>query len=254
MKSPNELIPNANYGSIPHLPGSRVGSGDHTISGGQEGIVTGRIVRSKHDVITVTEKLDGSNVSVFRDSENNLIPLQRKGYPAISSPWEQHRMFHDWVMVNQKLFDFLEKGQRVCGEWLAQAHGSLYNLGNRCPFVVFDLREDKIRIPYSEWSYFVKSNLPLAPLLGTGCMTTVEALDRTKVSLYGAVGPAEGAVYRVDTIRNKVLVHDYICKIVRTDKEDGKYLMGCNPDITEDIWNWHFDSSRIWTNKGIKIK
>ena len=53
------------YGSICHLPGSRLGPGDHKLNEGQARILTQK-VRDKHDVIFIQEKLDGSNVCVAR--------------------------------------------------------------------------------------------------------------------------------------------------------------------------------------------
>src|SRR3989442_5967093 len=76
------------YGSICHLPGSRLGPGDHKLNPGQAKILTEK-TRDKHDLIIVQEKLDGSNVAVARVS-SQLIPLGRAGYPAISSKYEQH--------------------------------------------------------------------------------------------------------------------------------------------------------------------
>jgi hypothetical protein len=46
------------YGSIPHLPGSRLGEGDHHVSEGQAIIATKK-ARDKNDLIIVQEKLDG---------------------------------------------------------------------------------------------------------------------------------------------------------------------------------------------------
>ncbi len=84
------------YGHIAHLPGSRLGLGDHKLTLGQAKILTEK-ARDKHDRIIVREKLDGSNVAVARvDSE--LIPLGRSGYRAISSPYDQHKFFALWVM------------------------------------------------------------------------------------------------------------------------------------------------------------
>src|SRR5580704_2600874 len=84
-----------NYGSIGHLPGSRRGPADHGVNEGQCRIATVK-ARDKHDHIIVQEKLDGSNVGVYRDGDS-IIPLQRVGYRAVSSPYRQHRMFHDWA-------------------------------------------------------------------------------------------------------------------------------------------------------------
>jgi hypothetical protein len=56
-----------NYGHIAHLPGSRMGPGDHKCHTGQERIAT-RQTRDRHDLVIVQEKLDGSNVGVARST------------------------------------------------------------------------------------------------------------------------------------------------------------------------------------------
>src|SRR5947207_15433418 len=94
------------YGSICHLPGSRLGPGDHKLNPGQAKILTEK-PRDKHDVIIVQEKLDGSNVCVARVS-GTLIALGRAGYPAISSTYEQHRHVANWVYERLDRFDFLQ--------------------------------------------------------------------------------------------------------------------------------------------------
>jgi len=53
--------------------------------------------RDRHDVIIVQEKLDGSNVAIAK-VDGQLIPIGRAGYPAVSSKYEQHRLFHNWAM------------------------------------------------------------------------------------------------------------------------------------------------------------
>jgi len=73
------------YGHICHLPGSRMGPGDHKLNEGQARILTEK-ARHRHDLIIVQEKLDGSNVAVARVN-GVLIPLIRAGYPAISSKY-----------------------------------------------------------------------------------------------------------------------------------------------------------------------
>src|SRR5207302_2425635 len=70
------------YGSICHLPGSRLGPGDHKLNEDQTRILTERC-RDKHDLIVVQEKLDGSNVAVARIN-GEVIALGRAGYPAAS--------------------------------------------------------------------------------------------------------------------------------------------------------------------------
>ena len=58
----NKPLGRKNYGSIPHLPGSRMGEADHKCSEGQARIATEK-ARDKHDRVICQEKLDGSNVS-----------------------------------------------------------------------------------------------------------------------------------------------------------------------------------------------
>jgi len=57
----NKPLGRKSYGSIPHLPGSRLGPGDYHAHEGQARIATEK-ARDKHDKIYVQEKLDGSNV------------------------------------------------------------------------------------------------------------------------------------------------------------------------------------------------
>lgn len=125
------------YGSIPHLPYSRLGLGDHHCSHGQAIIAT-KTARDKNDLIIVQEKLDGSNCSVAK-VDGKIIALGRSGYLAQTSPYPQHQLFAKWVKKEAYRFTkLLNEGERVCGEWLAQAHGTRYNLPH-APFVPFDL-------------------------------------------------------------------------------------------------------------------
>gem|GEM_PF-311422 len=226
------------YGHVPHLPGSRLGVGDHKISPGQARILTEKL-RDKHDRIFVREKLDGSNVGVARVN-GEIIPLGRSGYRAVSSQYDQHRFFHLWVMEHLALFEFLNDGERVCGEWLAQAHGTRYELTHE-PFVVFDLmRGDERALNEELEARVIGAGLLLPTLLHSGGPLSIadamkalegEPGDRRN-GFHGAIDPVEGAVWRVER-QGKV---DFLGKYVRTDKADGKYL----PEISggEAIWHW----------------
>ena len=90
------------YGHIPHLPESRMGPGDHRVHEGQARICLTK-VRDKHDTIFVEEKWDGSCVAVAM-IKDALHPLGRAGYRAVSSRYEQHRMFDAWVWMNEDRF------------------------------------------------------------------------------------------------------------------------------------------------------
>ncbi len=223
------------YGSIPHLPGSRLGPGDHHCHAGQAEICTVK-KRDRHDFVTVTTKLDGSCCSVAR-IEGAIVPLGRAGYPAQTSKYEQHQLFFQWAMAQQdRFFDLLEDGERVCGEWLAQAHGTRYKLVHE-PFVVFDLFRDNRRIPYAELlararqQDFIMPHLMMGHRLGEP-ISIEDALCSSEQPVHGELDPVEGAVWRVERKGQ----FDFLAKYVINTKEDGKYL----PEISGKpaVWNW----------------
>lgn len=220
------------YGSIPHLPGSRRGPANHGLSNQQAALLTVK-TRDKHDTVFVQEKLDGSCVSVAKIG-GELFALSRAGYMASTSKYEQHRLFDDWVSANRSLFaSLLEDGERVVGEWLAQAHGTRYVLKHG-PFVAFDIMQGSLRYPY----YAVSANLsahdlPIPKLLHCGSAISIEdVLSRLEPSGHGAVGLAEGAVWRMER-KGSV---DFLGKYVRQEKVDGEFL----PEKTGGpaVWNW----------------
>lgn len=236
------------YGHIPHFPGSRMGPGDHKCSEGQLRIATVK-ARDKHDRIIVQEKVDGSNVGVAR-IEDVIIPLTRAGYVADTSPYEQHWRFGEWVYANQNRFlEVLSEGERLCGEWLMQAHGTRYELKHE-PFVVFDLMTGHRRLVADElYDRVMLHGFILPRMIHEGDPLSIEdALEGIKSSGHGAIDPVEGAVWRVE--RNELIdprkggerrwIVDFLAKYVRPDKVDGAYLSdvegSLNPGKT--IWNW----------------
>jgi hypothetical protein len=236
-----------NYGHIPHLPGSRLGPGDHKCHEGQARIATEK-TRDKNDEVFVQEKLDGSNVGVARMGDT-IYPLGRAGYPASSSPYEQHRHFSDWAYTHLERFMLvLRDGERLVGEWLMQAHSTRYELKHE-PFVAFDLMVEDERTPYDEFMTRLDGNFVTPTLLHRGGALSVdEAMNRLNVyGFHGAIDPVEGAVWRVERDKptgkkgEKKRVVDFLVKYVRPDKEDGLYL----PEISgqEPVWNWYPESS-----------
>jgi hypothetical protein len=134
---PDKPLGQRAYGSIPHLPGSRRGPADKGMSAQQARILTEK-ARDKHDIITVQEKLDGSNVAVA-NINGELVALIRAGYRADGSNYEMHHHFARWVESEKDRFvKLLQPGERVSGEWLMEAHGTIYDLPH-APFVAFDI-------------------------------------------------------------------------------------------------------------------
>lgn len=223
------------YGSIGHLPGSKRGPADRGVNDGQARICTVK-PRDKHDTIIVQEKLDGTNVAVAK-IDGAIVPLIRAGYRAETSHYPQHHLFAAWAYERQDVFDrLLSEGERVCGEWLAQAHGVRYDLTGREPFVAFDIMRGCERALYEDAvSRLRAAGLSLAPLLyvANGLAISVpEALwVLGKYGSYGATEPVEGCVWRVER-KGKV---DFLAKYVRPDFETGKYLESIGGSV---VWNW----------------
>lgn len=232
MNKPVKPLGGKSYGSIPHLPSSRLGPGEHYIHSGQETICTAK-TRDKHDRVILTEKLDGSNVSVAKVN-GTIWSLGRAGYAASTSPFEQHLIFADWVARNETRFsEFLNDSESLHGEWLAQAHGTLYRLEHE-PFVVFDL---KVRGKRRSWDEVVdrcaSHDFVPAFTLSAGAPVSLDAARQLiETSHHGAIDPVEGAVWRVER-RGEF---DFMAKWVRPDKVDGKYL----PEVSgkPSVWLW----------------
>ena len=215
------------YGSIPHLKGSRLGVAEKTISDGQCRILTD-CKRDKHDTIIVQEKLDGGNVGIAK-LDGEIIALTRSGYTAKSSPYRHHHIFNEWVEEQKERFsNILREGERVCGEWLYQACGTIYDLPHE-PFVMFDIYN-----AYNErYTYdYVKM------MAGLGFFVTPNTISIGEpVSIYnallmlgdgdhGALEECEGLIYRVER-KGRV---DFLAKYVRPSKVDGKYMIDKRED------------------------
>ena len=153
---------------------------------------------------------------------------------ASSSKYEQHHLFHQWVLFNQDRFlALLRKGERACCEWLAQAHGTRYNLPHE-PLVILDLMNGDARASFAELAARVSAHGFVTPcVLNHGRATSIEAVRKQlDPSGHGALDPVEGAVWRAERQGR----FDFLAKWVRPDKMDGCYLpkkRGENP-----LWNW----------------
>ena len=143
-------------------------------------------------------------------------------------------MFDAWAMANVARFRaVLEDGERVVGEWLAQAHGTRYALPHE-PFVAFDLMvehrrrlADIARVRLADLGFVTPRILSAGPPLSIGDM-----LAALEPSGHGALDPVEGAVWRVERLGEVI----FLAKFLSVNKVDGCYL----PEISgcEAVWNW----------------
>ena len=221
------------YGSIALLPNSRVTLADHHCHEGQARIATMK-PRDRHDEVIVQEKLDGSNVAVAL-LNGEILALTRAGYLAHTSPFEQHHHWETWVKSCENRFrHILEEGQRICGEWLMQAHSTRYKLLHE-PFVAFDIMVGNYRLPYDQFATIAqRGNFIIPHLIHRGLPISVDiALNRLGTyGFHGAIDEVEGFVIRVQ--RGGEI--DFLVKYLKPYKKDGVYL----PEQSgkEAIWNW----------------
>lgn len=225
------------YGSIGHLPQSRLGSGDWCIHDGQARICLAK--PRKGDRVIVTEKLDGSCM-VVANIGGAITPLTRAGYHARDGAFEHLRVFADYVDANHEAFaGLLRPGERIAGEWLAMAVGTIYDAKHSgfAPFIAFDLFRDGKRVLRDEFKERCESaGIVTARCIhdGPDALSIEAALERLgERGLHGASELIEGAVWRVER-EGRV---DFLAKYVRRDKVDGRYL----PNIANAPAVWIVD-------------
>ncbi|MCK9596712.1 RNA ligase family protein [Candidatus Pacearchaeota archaeon] len=236
-----------NYGSIPHLSGSRLGPSDSKASPGHEKMAIENDKLPKR-IVLVTEKIDGSNVGILR-YEDTVVPLTRAGYVANTSPFKMHQIFHEWVFEQKDRFlELLNPGDRVIGEWCIQAHGTKYNFKKE-PFFIFDyFNSENERITFEEIinknhalgnSRF---NIPYLLYRGETGYSVEEFNFYPKEGREGALEECEGAVWRVEYTKQNNNKRHFILlvKYVKSWKEDGIYLKEENP-----VWNTWVSDSKI---------
>ena len=130
----------------------------------------------------------------------------------------------------------------MAGEWLLQAHGTLYDIDSDdhlfAPFDVLDSKRRNAfgdrRMTNAEFAHLL-AGVPLRPppLLHVGsALPIADAFALLgRFGRMGAVDKAEGAVWRLESEGEVVLIG----KFVRHDKEDRKYLEAFTGHA---IWNW----------------
>lgn len=230
------------YGSIPHLLGSKLGEGDHHCHEGQHRIATKK-VRDAKDFVIVQVKYDGSNVAVAKVN-GQIIALTRKGYTAESSPFEQHHYFAKWVAKNHLRFDkILNEGDRICGEWLLQAHGLRYSIIDE-PFIAFDFFSGDDRLNYGDFCKVAEQGEFSTPRLlafGHRSFAIDNMMERAEfqgLAFVRSIEKPEGLIYRVERA-GKI---DFLAKYVRQDFQTGQYL----PEISGKPPVWNFDFRLIF--------
>ena len=113
------------YGSVPNLHSSYIVRGDKVANEGHNRIATQKI-RDRHDTVIVEEKLDGSNMGIYR-KDGQIYAISRAGYLATTSPFPFQHRFDEWVHLRDDMWlDILRDGERLMGEWMVMSHGVKY--------------------------------------------------------------------------------------------------------------------------------
>lgn len=237
-----KLLGRKAYGSIPHLPESRLGPGDYSLAPERASLLT-QSPRDGEDRVIVTEKLDGACLSIAK-KDGALLPLIRAGYHVLESPHLHLQVFARWLAPRQERFQsLLAEGERVVGEWLLLAHSIRYRITDPdhlfVPFDIIQPRKVKpngeARLLHQEFtSRLRETGIRPAHVIADGAPISPDmALGRLgPTGFHGAIDPPEGAVWRMER-GGKV---EFLGKFVRADKVDGDLLPALSGG--EPVWNW----------------
>ncbi len=228
------------YGSIPHLPGSKRGPGDHGLSRAQAALFLDPESARRDWTWIVQEKLDGANVAAVKLGDR-ILALIRPGYLATDSPYPQHHAWDRFVSANVRRFDaLLSEGERVCGEWMMQACGTRYHMPHE-PFVAFDLRtgDDRIVTLAVEArcaivGFRTPRRLWIAPAPCSIDVAVERLVSEPGLRMHGAIDPPEGAIWRLERPGHQPM----LAKWVRPDHDTGRYLEADPPVLNSWTGGW----------------
>jgi hypothetical protein len=208
------------YPSICHLPNSKRGKDDKGIHAGMA-IYCESKYRPNTRVV-VTEKVDGSNVSIINNN-GNFLAVSRNGYLCTGSNYEQHVLFgvmvFNWIITGEINNDILPVGERVVFESLTVPHGTRYKKAPKYLLIDWFGADGKRKL-WSEYDSFLGINKVVT--LHDGVLPiSVEDVIKTmpKKGFYGARDGFEGLVYRIE----KDDKFNFFAKWVRHDYEVLKY-------------------------------
>jgi hypothetical protein len=224
---------------IPHLPGSRVLPHEQYATDAQTRIAC-ETPRDKHDYVWVQEKLDGAPRVVAKHG-GVITPLLPDGSHAAASPYIRDDWFARWVGRNHDRFDqLLTEGEWAVGEWLVQAHSTVYHLTHD-PFVVFDLMGRHHRtLTETVRARCHAHDLPPPRIVYSGPPVPAAVIDLyLDPGGHGNQDPVEGAVWRIERWHPRQAPRvDFLVQWIRPDKPVGNYLPQIRPGTQHATWNW----------------
>jgi hypothetical protein len=232
-----KILPYKPYNSIGHLASSRLGESDSHIDDKTNDTFV-KQVPNNNCLVIVQEKLDGSNVSVLKKN-GELIALSRNGHNCATSNQEQHRLFN-WYVQREvyKFYSLLQEGERIVGEWIALAHGTIYK-DVLIPFIAFDIfTADNTRLPFLEFMQRTARVFATPKVIHMGGACPIKKAQKF-MATHSPDRDYEGFIYRLEENGK----FKSIAKYVRHEKVDGKYLEGKYPEKDMGpVWNWYPDT------------
>jgi hypothetical protein len=165
--------------------------------------------------------------------DGNIVALARSGHEARSSPYSLHHLFADWVEAQCEVDRFaeLKEGERLVGEWLALAHGTIYYITDDEPFTLFDLMRGAERATYDELHRRFGGDFKMPVLLSRGAISMPVSVAMEAQRSYRPESEIEGVIYRVER-EGRV---DFLAKYVKPDFVPGRYLQLQSEFL---VWNW----------------
>ena len=242
------------FGKIEHLSNSKLGTKDISAPLWKNKICTVK-KRDQYDKIIVQEKLDGSCCGVTK-LNNQIIPLTKRGYIAISSPFRFLHAFHYWVMYNTKRFEsLLNEGETIIGEWMLKTHSTHYVLPHE-PFVAFNItksvktKNDTIifKIPHydfyilaDKYNFITPSTVHIGDAIDTS--TAMEKLIAKNAlhNIHGTQGTPEGLIYTVERLvkskeensyNKHITIVDFVAKYVNPEHKTPFLVSEDHPKTT----------------------
>jgi len=232
-------IVNTNYGSIPHLKGSKMtdtrdkGLSDHQtnmVCVSPRKTINGKTVQFQ-EWFTVLEKTDGANVGTIR-TDTGFEYVSRNGYSCKTADFHHHREFYDLMSQRENILsEILEPGDRAVFEYLGWKHSIAYDIPHD-PCIILDIFKQGRRVPFAEMQKIVgdKFQLPKVLYAGPGPCPIPDMLELLgEYGHHGAIDKAEGFIVRVEPLRNNVQSVEFLCKYVRDDFHPGKYITRQGP-------------------------
>ena len=192
------------YPKTPHVQGSSVVDDDESVSSGGVSVLL-----KKFPTTVITEKVDGTNVSVH--FELDWVPICQKRSGLITQgEHEQYVRFRDFVNENlENLNRVLTTRYALFGEWLLCRHGVEYDQLSSFfqAFDVYDKEQDRF-LSHSKMTQLLDNVVQCVPVLATTWNGSIKELENLVTrSKFSSSATAEGVYIRFESQVSPQILH-----------------------------------------------